>query len=181
MKYLATILAAVLVAGLVQFAAAGDCCQRCGCQCQCRPVTCKIICDKKVEKYNFYVCECEDFCLPGPGCKTPACDSGCGKTCHKHCLDFLFKPQFCHVHHRKKLMKYECLKEVPVYKCVIVDLCPGCGAEVSGCGEGHLEEEGMEGPPVEGQPPKIDKPMPPKLPSARRGGLVDVLLTGPNR
>jgi hypothetical protein len=145
-------------------------------------VTCKIVCDKKIEKYHVYACKGEDFCLPGPGRKTPACcdccaagaeapsEAPCGcmaRFCDKHRLDFIFKPPYCQVHHRKKLVKYECQREVPVYKCVVVDLCPSCCAEVGPCGER------MEAPPIEGQPPKDEKPVPPKLPSAHRG-LLDI-------
>jgi hypothetical protein len=187
MKYLASMLTMALAAGLVQLALAGDCCQRCGCQCQCKRVTCKIVCETKKVKDVFYACECEDFCLPGPGCKECACREGCAqhaeqpcetscgcvsRFCKKHCMDFIYKPKYCHVLHRKVLKKYECEREVPVYKCVVCDLCPGCCSQVDTC-----DGEGMEAPHT---PPEGDRPMPPKLPSARRGGVLNVR-TGQNR
>ncbi len=109
--------------------AVAECCNHCGCQCQCCKV-CKLVPEvKKVPKVT-YCCECEDFCVPGPSCIVGyQCqaddDCDCGR--HKH-PEPIWKPSCGCVRTRKKLVKIETMKEVKGYKCVVVNLCPHCQA-----------------------------------------------------
>ncbi|MGE0608153.1 MAG: hypothetical protein AB7O62_13745 [Pirellulales bacterium] len=110
---------------MVSTGQAGD--PGCGCQSGCcmRPV-CRIVCEMKEVKETCYCCECEDFCVPGRsqcvGCH-PECDC-CGCVTMKP----TYKPCWCDIFHRKKLVKKEIVKKVPHYKCVIEYVCDnGCG------------------------------------------------------
>jgi hypothetical protein len=110
------------------------CCVRCGETSGCQPKVCQIVCGtKKVKKCAWRV-ECEDFCVPLPGCRkdncstggcTPvgSCEQGCGETCSTKCL---VRPKCGPVRSRKRLVKVEYTIEVPIYKCVVQPLCGGC-------------------------------------------------------
>jgi hypothetical protein len=196
MRLWTTALAVLVLGTAAQVASAGDgCCQGCGCQCQCRRVTCRIVCEMKKEKYHFYVCEGECFGLPGPGrkeslgCGCGQCGSECApgecgctpcgcmpKDCHRHQPTCIWKPSWCHLYNRKILKKYECEKEIPCYKCIVVDLCPSCCAQMSSCGA--VVEEGEAPPPLPPAPKAAPtKPMPPSARSQQRRGLLDILGT----
>ncbi len=72
-----------------------------GCGPACKPVQpkcCMVVCEWKEVKKTVWAVECEDFCVPTPGCFS------CGK-----------------VHTRKKLLRKEITIKVPVYRCVVVD------------------------------------------------------------
>jgi hypothetical protein len=178
MKLLTTAIAAIVLGGLAQIAAAGEgCgCQKCGCAGPCRKVTCHIVCEMKKEKYHIYKCECEDFCLLGPGRKERAgcgCAGGeCG--CGEHCESCIWKPSWCHVHHRKVLKKYECEREIPCYKCVVVELCPSCCEQMSACGA--VVEEGVAAPPAKEPVPPKPSVESAKAPAkgAKRRGLLEI-------
>jgi hypothetical protein len=102
-------------------ALAGDCCQHCGCQCECNKV-CRLVPDtKKVPKVT-YSCECEDFCVPGPSQHCVVRDE-CG--CKKH----VYTPTCGCVRTRTKLVKHEEMKTVQTHKCVVEYLCPACAAK----------------------------------------------------
>jgi hypothetical protein len=109
--------------------AVAECCNHCGCQCQCCKV-CRLVPDvKKVPKVR-YECECEDFCVPGPSCivgyQCPSDDDcDCGRRKHP---EPIWKPSCGCVRTRHKLVKIETMKEVKTYKCVVVNLCPHCCA-----------------------------------------------------
>jgi len=112
-----------------------DCCNRCGVQKRC-----KVICEMKEVKKTCWVVECEEFCVPlpgcGPFCKSACCDGcdsgcdiGCGDGCPSDpCASLrrpIVPPKCGKVRCRKKLVKKEITCEVPVYKCVVV-CCKGC-------------------------------------------------------
>ena len=65
--------------------AAAECCDHCGCQCQCCK-TCRLVPDvKKVPKVT-YECECEDICIPGPSCLLGyKCETDDDCECGHHC------------------------------------------------------------------------------------------------
>ncbi len=94
------------------------CCDHCGCDSSCRKV-CRVVCEtKKVPKVT-YCCECEDFCVPGPSCRTKVCDE-CGH--HK----IIYTPTCGKVLTRKKLVRHEETEEKVVYKWVVETLCCDC-------------------------------------------------------
>ncbi len=94
------------------------CCDHCGCDNSCRKV-CRVVCETvKVPKIT-YCCECEDFCVPGPSCRTKVCDE-CGH--HK----IIYTPTCGKVLTRKKLVKKEEVREKTVYKWVVENLCCDC-------------------------------------------------------
>jgi hypothetical protein len=78
-----------------------------------------------------YACECEDVCIPGPSCLLGykcATDDDCECGQHKH-REPIWQPTCGRVITRHKLVKIETMKEVPTYKCVVVNLCPHCCAQ----------------------------------------------------
>jgi hypothetical protein len=89
------------------------CCARCGRHSACVQKACQLICDVKKETKTYWCVEWEEFCplLPGrrdgagecpplPRCGAPKCV--------------------------KKLVKKEYQVETPIYKCVVMYLCPEC-------------------------------------------------------
>ncbi len=110
--------------------AAAECCDHCGCQCQCCKV-CRLVPDvKKVPKVT-YACECEDICIPGKSCIIGykcETDDDCECGHHKH-PEPIWQPSCGRVITRHKLVKIETVKEVKTFKCVVVNLCPHCHAQ----------------------------------------------------
>ena len=92
-----------------------SCCSNCGCQAACVKKTCQLVCDVKKEKKTYFCVECEEFCPLLPGHRD--CCNDCEKT-----------PRCGHTKCVKKLVKKEYEVEIPVYKCVVVYLCPDCAA-----------------------------------------------------
>ncbi|HVX13202.1 MAG TPA: hypothetical protein VHC22_18600 [Pirellulales bacterium] len=113
--------AIVLLASSVE---AASLCQHCGCHRNCKKV-CRLICEKKKEKKTEYDVECEDFCIPGPS-KRCGIKTECDGDGHRHC-EFVWQPRCATVHTRKKLVKNEVTKEVPVYKWKVEEYCCVCG------------------------------------------------------
>jgi hypothetical protein len=119
------------------------CCGHCGCEAECRKV-CQLVCEEKKVEVICWGCQCEDFCLPGPG--TPGCThceqvcADCNGPCdctkpHAEPKRFLWTswlPSCGELHTKKKLMKKVVTKKVPTYKYVVEDLCATCAA---GCEE----------------------------------------------
>jgi hypothetical protein len=129
MKRLMVCLAMLTVGWIAPRLAVAECCNHCGCQCQCSKV-CKLVPEvKKVPKVT-YGCECEDFCVPGRSCivgyqcpENDDCDCGRQKR-----PEPIWQPSCGCVRTRHKLVKIETMKEVKGYKCVVVNLCPHCQA-----------------------------------------------------
>jgi len=139
-------LAALVLLG--QPAAAAECgdpagcggpnrCARCGARDPCQQKVCKLVCDVKTEKKSCFCVVCEDFCPLLPTCGERTCYTACGEkpTCAQcgsaekcdcepgPCL----RPPKCgHMHTKKILVKKDYEVKVPVYKCVVVYLCPSC-------------------------------------------------------
>lgn len=99
--------------GAANESCAVSCCDRCGCPCDCLQKTCQIVCDVKKEKKTCWCVEHQDFCTLMPGCPhlCDQCESlpHCGK---EKCV--------------KKLVKKEYEVDIPIYKCVVLHLCPAC-------------------------------------------------------
>lgn len=90
-----------------------NCCARCGCHAACVEKVCQVVCSMKKEKKSYWCVECSEFCTLLPGCRD-RCECGqpdprCGRA---KCV--------------QKLVKKEYDVEVPVYKCVVLTLCPAC-------------------------------------------------------
>ena len=96
-----------------------NCCASCGCAHHCRKV-CVPKCDFKEVKEVEWVVECEDFCVPGRSCPAGCSHDECGNcaTC--------YSPSCGHVRTRKKLVRIEVTRRVPVTKCEVVTLCDHC-------------------------------------------------------
>jgi hypothetical protein len=111
-----------LMAVTLAAAAEPQCCSHCGCAervtAYCRPT-----CEQKTVKETHYRVECEDFCPPGPSqlCGEHCRGEGCNSWVHK-----IWKVSCGEIRTRKKLVKYEIEKQVPVTKCTVVYLCPQC-------------------------------------------------------
>jgi hypothetical protein len=90
-----------------------NCCARCGRHVACVQKTCQLVSDVKKETKTCFCVTCEEFCplLPGHRDRCDCCrpEPRCG---HPKCV--------------KKLVKKEYQVEVPIYKCVVVYLCPAC-------------------------------------------------------
>ena len=98
------------------------CCCQCGCT-ECVSAYCRPTCEQQTVKETHYRVECEDFCPPGPSrcCGEHCCGDGCKSWVHK-----IRKVSCSEVRTRKKLVKYETEKKVPVTKCTVVYLCSHC-------------------------------------------------------
>jgi hypothetical protein len=111
-------LSCALLLAFCQSALAQCCCDHCGCQSDCHKI-CRVVCEtKKVPKIE-YDCECEDFCVPGPSCRTTVCDE-CGNKKH------VYTPGCGEVRTRTKLVKKETMEEKVVYKWVVQTVCGNC-------------------------------------------------------
>jgi len=152
--------------GSPQCCGAPDCCADCGGCGPCQKKVCQVVCGTKTITKHCWCVECEEFCAPLPGCcptcKTVTCDvptcdgTGCCEGCcdpcggQKSCYGVpMAVPKCGPVRCRKVLVKkeYEC--EVPVYKCVVKYVCPGCCAG---------EEEGVPDVQPESAPPPPPAP-----------------------
>jgi len=113
-------LVALIVLGNPWIARAGSCCERCGCQQQCRKV-CRLVCDTKEVKETCYSLVCEDYCQPGPpACCAKSKCNGCSSCAHGTTVT-------CGpVRTRARLVKREITRKIPITKCVIETLCNGC-------------------------------------------------------
>ncbi len=167
MKLLGVTFTAVACLLLAQAAVARDCGQSCGAEPECcagcgetaacQPTKCQIVCGVKKIKKHCWVVEREEFCTLLPGCRDRGCNrgcqsgcdsgcgeaddcgQGCGETCSTKCL---VPPRAGPVHCRKKLIKKEYTIEIPIYKCVVRNLCGGC-CDPSG---GEVEEAPQAAP-----------------------------------
>ncbi|HVC93726.1 MAG TPA: hypothetical protein VND64_08550 [Pirellulales bacterium] len=103
-------------------------CDHCGCRQNCKKY-CRLVCGTKTETKVEYSCVSEDYCVPGPSQK---CGVKCEYDCqgHKH-RRTIWKPTCAKVRTRTNLVKKEVKKEVPDYKWVVEEICPGCGRCVS--------------------------------------------------
>jgi len=130
MKRSETLVAAAVVAVAASIAWAGDCCQRCGCDCQPRKV-CRLTCEEKETPCVTYSCQCEDFCVPGPSQKCGCtCEVGCDG-CQKCQPNYL--PTCAKAHTKKKLYKHVEMKKEKVYKWVVEYVCDHCAENCEDC------------------------------------------------
>lgn len=115
----------LLALGAMASQAWADGCPSCGCQHAHK--RCRLICEtKKVTTFD-YVCECEDFCLPGRSCNlgtkcVPDCNAFFG-----HRKEVIWKPNCGPIKTRTFLAKVPVTKEVPSYRCVVECICGHCG------------------------------------------------------
>lgn len=113
----AILLLAIL--GLTNPSSAIDCtekftlCDHCGCYVISAHQTCQVVCEMKKETKTRWYVECEEFCPLMPG--------------HRECGDECQTPLRCgNPKCVKRLVKKEYQTEVPVYKCIVRNLCPDC-------------------------------------------------------
>jgi hypothetical protein len=91
----------------------GTCCDQCGCQASCVQKVCQVVCEIKKETKTCWCVECKEICPLMPGCRDCSCDCPPPPRCGgPKCV--------------KKLVKKEYQVEVPVYKCVVLNLCSEC-------------------------------------------------------
>jgi hypothetical protein len=115
-----TILLLALLASVGRPAAGTDCsvettcCDQCGRYTTCCEKACQVVCEIKKEKKTCWCVECKEFGTLLPGCHKECCDSCCKPPRCGRCI--------C----AKKLVKREYEVERPVYKCVVLHLCPEC-------------------------------------------------------
>ena len=89
------------------------CCDRCGRHAACVEKACQVVCEMKKETKTCWCVECQEICPLMPGCRHGCCECPPPPRCgHPKCV--------------KKLVKKEYQVEVPVYKCVVLHLCPDC-------------------------------------------------------
>jgi len=152
----------------------GDPCAVC-----CPRKVCKVVCEMKKVKTHCWCVECEEFCAPLPrlrgGCSDPcgSCGDPCGDSCGScaaccdprgNCTSLLcgglpgrlgkrhsyVAPRCDKVRVKKKLVKKEITKEIPVYKCVVVDCCDmGADAGYSAPAEGQPSEAAPQMAPID--------------------------------
>jgi hypothetical protein len=148
----------------VQTCGSEGCCAHCGCRCPCLKYCCIQPTIREIKKI-VWVCHCEDFCAPLPGCKHGCCqengeDVG-AEPCCRRCDPCAVEENKCQVppkcgkvRERKTLERKEIICKVPTYKCIVVYCCPKCQHAVE-CGD-------RPATPVTGPSPKLP---PPPLPS----------------
>ena len=89
------------------------CCDRCGRHAACVETCCQVVCEMKRETKTCWCIECKEICPLMPGCHHGRCECPPPPRCgHPKCV--------------KKLVKKEYQVDVPVYKCVVLHLCPQC-------------------------------------------------------
>jgi hypothetical protein len=108
---------------LAAWVEAAQMCDHCGCQRNCKKI-CRLVCGKKKETKTVYMCECEDFCVPGHSKK---CGVKIECDCDGRHRTIIWQPTCARVRTRKKLVKDEVSKEVPDYKWVVEEYCCVCG------------------------------------------------------
>jgi len=119
------------------------CCDRCGCHAACVRKTCQVVCGVKKEAKTSWSVKCEEFCPLMPGC-------------HHGCDECQPLPRCGHPKCVKKLVKKEYEVEVPIYKCVVRNLCSNCCR-----GESPETPEPPAAPPQRlALPPPPDSPAP---------------------
>jgi len=119
-------------------------CARCGrCVC-CAQRTCQVVCEIKKETKTSYSVKCEEICPLMPGHCCDRCD-GCPPT-----------PRCGHPRYVRKLVKNQYEVNVPVYRCVVMWLCPECAN-----GESASVPTSTPTAPAAPEPP----PMPPEPPA----------------
>lgn len=124
------------------------CCDQCGCHVACVQKTCQVVCGVKKETKTRWSVECQEFCPLMPG--------------HHQCCDECQPPPRCgHLKCVKKLVKKEYQVEVPIYKCVMRNLCPDC------CKNGATAPTNTapDPPPAPAAPPVPPAPSVPTPPS----------------
>ncbi len=133
MKRAACALVSVLLMSTAAPSLAASACGGCGCQ-RCMERVCRIVCATKDVKTTVYTVECEDFCTLGPSCnvvcESTGCEPGCGPACSTGCGHDgapLRAPTCGRAYTKRKLVKREITKKVPIYKCVVEYVCPDCG------------------------------------------------------
>jgi hypothetical protein len=94
-------------------AGATACCDRCGRHAACIEKVCQVVCEKKKETKTCWQVECTDICPLMPACHH--CDECCSSA-----------PRCGNPKTVKKLVKKEYQVEVPVYKCVVRNVCSEC-------------------------------------------------------
>ena len=175
MKRIMVCLAMLTIGWVAPRVAAAECCDHCGCQCQCCK-TCRLVPTvKKVPKVT-YACECEDICIPGPSCLLGyKCetdnDCECGQHTHR---EPIWQPTCGRVITRHKLVKIETVKEVQTFKCVVVNVCPHCCAQteaenkalVSAAAKQPVDDSVAQVAPVRLARRRLNRP--PIRPTARR-------------
>jgi hypothetical protein len=88
-------------------------CDRCGRQTACVERVCQVVCGMKKETRTCWCVECKEICPLMPSCHHGCCECPPPPRCgHPRCV--------------KKLVKKEYQVDVPVYKCVVLHLCPEC-------------------------------------------------------
>jgi hypothetical protein len=164
MKLHLALFALSLVAGLASQLQA-ECCDHCGCDCGCRKV-CHLKLDKKKVTKVEYSCECEDFCVPcksecvGHKCECECKPGLCGCMKEKCCSKPVYRPTGATVYTKKKLVKKEVSKEVPVYKWTVETICDGCAHRCRCCENGktpaQVEAEALAESEAAGEEAEIE-------------------------
>lgn len=89
------------------------CCDQCGRHTACVQKTCQVVCEVKKETRTCWCVECTEICPLLPGFRD------CGDKCPP-------PPRCGNPKCVKKLVKKEYQVEVPVYRCVVRNLCQEC-------------------------------------------------------
>ena len=158
-------------------------CADCRRHAACRKKVCRVVCDIKEVTKSYWCVECEEFCAPLPSCGSalrslwgllgwggsdccsepacrPGCDAGGGDGCPAARAD---PPRCGPVRAKKKLVKKEVTREVPVYQCVVKHLCDPCSAACDAAEEAEPETEPTAAPkPATARQALQPAPLPPR-------------------
>lgn len=126
------------------------------CGCDAGPkYRCRLVCTMKSELTYEYAEECKPYCNLGPSDK-------CGKkrVCDDSFFGFhwetIWKPSCeCKVRTKNTLVKIPVVKQVPVYSCVVEQVCGDCGrCHVDAAATQRLHDAGIM--PVSAAMPVVD-------------------------
>lgn len=159
----------ILVAGVsIRSVSAGDCCQRCGRDCECRRVCHCVPFDKKVQVV-CWGCSEKEICIPDPsirGCehREDVCDN-CPHGCRRNhgIVWWDWTPCGAKTLTKRKLMKKVVTRKIPSYKWVTEDLCDACASDCA-----QPTPSGKPTNPIEPTPADSPaKPVKPRLSSSQ--------------
>jgi hypothetical protein len=119
------------------------CCARCGRHAACVQKVSQVVCEIKKETKTCWNVECQEVCPLRPAC-------------HHGCCECVPPPRCGNPRCVKKLVKQEYQVAVPVYKCVVLYLCPQCCRE--GSAPAPATTDVAPGAP---EPPTAPAPPPP--------------------
>ena len=123
------------------------CCDRCGSHTTCLQQTWCTVCEMQKETRSCWCIECQEICTLLPGC-------------HHRCEECQPPPRCGRSICVKKLVRKQYQVDVPVYRCVVLHLCPQCLSA--------SRQQAAAANPSLPPPPSVPRPLSPTTPRVPR-------------